>query len=187
MDPFHGPVPAPVRRSRHATADFTGQDLPPPGGVEDTAKVAEICGLTMPSTHEGPVPGRRTIRGRHRAGTDESIIRIALEGERVTAQARVQALQAELSGVVADAEDANGDDEHDPEGPTIAFERARVTALLADAHSHLADFNEALARLDSGNYSICATCHRTIPKERLDALPACRTCVECAVVRRPAL
>ena len=152
--------------------------------------------LTLPSTREGPVPGRRTSRGRHRPGTDESIIRNALdesiirdalEGERVTALARVQALQAELSGIVADAADANGDDEHDPEGPTNAFERARVTALLADAHSHLGDLNEALARLDSGDYSICATCHRTIPKERLEALPACRTCVECAVVRQPAL
>jgi DnaK suppressor protein len=141
----------------------------------------------LPSTHEWPVPDRRSSRDRPLPGTDELIIRNALEGERVTALARLQALDAELDGIVADAVDANGDDEHDPEGPTVAFERARVTALLADAHSHLGDLNEASVRLDSGNYSICETCRRAIPQERLETLPACRTCVECAVVRRPAL
>jgi|SRR5580692_8516186 DnaK suppressor protein len=141
----------------------------------------------LPSTHEWPVPDRPTSRDRHLSRTDESIIRNALEGERATALARLQALHAELNGIIADAVDANGDDEHDPEGPTIAFERARVTALLADAHSYLGDLNEALVRLDSGNYSICETCSRAIPNERLETLPACRTCVECAVVRRPAL
>jgi RNA polymerase-binding transcription factor DksA len=90
-------------------------------------------------------------------------------------------LDAELNGIISDAVDANGDDEHDPEGSTIGYERARVTALLADARLHLGDLDEALARLDSGNYAICETCGGNIPTERLEALPGCRTCVECAV------
>lgn len=141
----------------------------------------------LPSTHEWVDPDRRRSRDRHLPRAAESIIRNALEGERVTALARLQSLHAELNGIIADAVDANGDDEHDPEGPTIAFERARVTTLLADTNSHLGDLNEAFVRLDAGNYSICETCRRAIPKERLETLPACRTCVECAVVRRPAL
>jgi RNA polymerase-binding transcription factor DksA len=129
----------------------------------------------------------QTNRDRHPPRIDESVIREALEGERVTALARLQALHAELDRLIADAVDTNADDEHDPEGPTIAYERARVTALLADARSHLGDLNEALVRLDNGDYSICERCRRTIPTERLEALPACRTCIECAVVRRAAL
>jgi DnaK suppressor protein len=116
-----------------------------------------------------------------------SIIRDALEGERSKALARLQSLRAELKRLIADAVDTNADDEHDPEGPTIAYERARVTALLDDAQSSVGDLDEALVRLDGGSYSICESCRRTIPSERLDALPACRTCVECAAVRRPAL
>ena len=88
-----------------------------------------------PSTHEWPVPDRRTNRDRHLSRTDESIIRDALEEKRITALARLQALHAELNRLIADSVDTNADDEHDPEGPTIAYERARVTALLADAQS----------------------------------------------------
>ena len=127
-----------------------------------------------------------TSRDRHLPSTNESAIRYALEGERATALARLHELRGELNAVIADAVDANADDEHDPEGPTIAYERARVTSLLAEAQSYLGDLNEALARLESGDYSICEACGRTIPTERLEALPACRTCIECAVARRPA-
>jgi DnaK suppressor protein len=125
-------------------------------------------------------------RDRELPRTDESIIRDSLEGEGVTALARLQTLHAELNGIIADTADTNADDEHDPEGPTIAYERARATALLADARSHLDDLNLALVRFDSGIYSICETCRLAIPAERLEALPTCRTCIECAVVRRPA-
>jgi DnaK suppressor protein len=119
--------------------------------------------------------------------TDESILRGSLERERVAALIRLQTLHAELDGIIADTADSNADDEHDPEGPTIAYERARATALLADAQSHVADLNQALVRFDSGSYSICESCCRTIPKERLEAIPASRTCIECVVARRPAL
>ena len=121
----------------------------------------------------------------HRQGIPEtaSNIRDALEEEREKALARIHELHGELNGIIADVVDTNADDEHDPEGPTIAYERARVTALLAEAQSHLGDLNEALARLESGDYSICETCGRTIPTERLQALPACRTCIACAVGR----
>ena len=45
--------------------------------------------------------------------------------------ARIAALTAELDDIVAATADANVDDEHDPEGSTIAFERARVSTLLS--------------------------------------------------------
>jgi len=43
--------------------------------------------------------------------------------------AHIAALTAEFDDIVAATTDGNSDDEHDPEGSTLAFERARVSAL----------------------------------------------------------
>jgi RNA polymerase-binding transcription factor DksA len=76
--------------------------------------------------------------------------------------------------------DANADDEHDPEGSTVAFERAKVIALKSEAESHLAALERALERLSSAEYAVCQRCRREIPAERLAARPATTICVECA-------
>ena len=72
------------------------------------------------------------------------------------------------------------DDEHDPEGSTIAYERAQVAALLDQARFNLKDLESALARLSAGDHSLCERCHSQISPERLAALPAGRTCFDCA-------
>ncbi|HMC68227.1 MAG TPA: conjugal transfer protein TraR, partial [Mycobacteriales bacterium] len=58
----------------------------------------------------------------------------------------------DVDAVIEAASDVATDDEHDPEGPTIAFERARVGALLEQAHVHLNDIDDALRRIDEGSY-----------------------------------
>jgi RNA polymerase-binding protein DksA len=82
--------------------------------------------------------------------------------------------------VVAASRSSNADDEHDPEGATIAFERQQVAALLDQAHRRLADVDEALRRAAAGEYGTCAECGRPIGAERLAARPQARTCIECA-------
>ena len=111
---------------------------------------------------------------------DESDIRDVLNLERVATLARIRAMQADLRAIIAASEDANTDDEHDPEGSTIAYERAQVAALLARAQSNLGDLDCALARLSAGDYSVCERCHSQISAQRLAALPAGRTCFACA-------
>ena len=74
------------------------------------------------------------------------------------------ALSDDYAGVVAASRDTNADDEHDPEGTTIAFERSQVDA--------------ALARVEAGTYGICEVCGEPIPDGRLEARPTARTCVE---------
>jgi RNA polymerase-binding transcription factor DksA len=93
-------------------------------------------------------------------------------------------LQTELGWLAGDADDANGDDEHDPEGSTVAFERARVAALLGDAESNLEDLDRAFTKLASGTYAVCEVCGTDIARARLDALPATRTCIDCATASR---
>lgn len=110
-------------------------------------------------------------------GTD----RQAVEKERSAALARVQALDAEFKALGGDSVDANADDEHDPEGSTLAYERARVAALLDKARANLDDVDRALTKLAVGRYSVCEECGAHIAAERLAALPAVRTCFACAV------
>ena len=104
----------------------------------------------------------------------------ALLAERAAALAQIDALTREFDEVVAASRSSNADDEHDPEGATIAFERQQVVALLEQARQRLADVEAALARREAGDYGICATCGRPIAAERLAARPAARTCIDCA-------
>ncbi len=103
-----------------------------------------------------------------------------LAPERAAALAQIAALTGEFDAVVAASRASNGDDEHDPEGATIAFERQQVAALLAAARQRLADVDDALARVGAGEYGTCTTCGRPIAPERLAARPAARTCMACA-------
>jgi RNA polymerase-binding transcription factor DksA len=105
--------------------------------------------------------------------------RALLDAERHRTQRRLDALIADYDGVVAASRDTNADDEHDPEGATIAFERLQVGALVAQARDHLSEIGAALARLEAGRYGTCEVCHEPIPGGRLEALPAARTCVGC--------
>ena len=111
---------------------------------------------------------------------DESSTRSRLDAERASVSDRVDALRTEFDWLAGDSEDANGDDEHDPEGSTLAFERARVAALLADAESHLDELDLAVAKVTAGTYAVCEICGGAIPPARLEALPATRVCVDCA-------
>ena len=108
--------------------------------------------------------------------------RTRLDALRAAAQERLTALQ-DLHGQVVDASrDSNADDEHDPEGATIAFERAQVDSLTQDTVTRLAAIDAALARLAAGTYGTCVVCGRPIPTGRLEALPAATTCVSCAAL-----
>jgi RNA polymerase-binding protein DksA len=99
---------------------------------------------------------------------------------RAATQAQVEALTREFDSMVAASESSNADDEHDPEGATIAFERQQISALLEQTHQRLADIDAALARRAAGTYGMCETCGRPIGAERLAARPAARTCIDCA-------
>lgn len=72
------------------------------------------------------------------------------------------------------------DDEHDPEGSTVAYERARVGSLLERARNSLSDVDEALERIRGGTYGICGHCGTSIPSERLKAFPTATLCIICA-------
>jgi RNA polymerase-binding transcription factor DksA len=103
-----------------------------------------------------------------------------LEDERSRALALIDERRAQLDGL-ADVAVAEGrDDEHDPDGATVAFEHSLAVGLLAEAERSLAEVELAFQRLEDGAYGRCARCGRDIPTERLAVRPTALTCVGCA-------
>ncbi len=100
-----------------------------------------------------------------------------LREERAEVAARLATMTKDLESVFDASVDSNADDEHDPEGQTIAYERSQLSALIRAAHEHLARVEAALARLEQGGYGICEVCRQPIPTGRLEARPTARTCV----------
>ncbi|WP_114202054.1 TraR/DksA family transcriptional regulator [Janibacter anophelis] len=106
--------------------------------------------------------------------------RTALEAERRETLARLATLTGDFAAIVEASEGSNADDEHDPEGSTIAFERSQVDALVRQARAHLEEVDAALARISGGTYGTCERCGRPIAAGRLEARPTARRCIECA-------
>ncbi len=109
---------------------------------------------------------------------DDAAARLA--DERAQTLSRLASLTRDFADIVAAEQDANADDEHDPEGHTIAFERSQVSALVEQARGHLAEIDAAEQRLAAGGYGLCASCGGPIAPGRLEARPTARTCIGCA-------
>ena len=100
---------------------------------------------------------------------------------RANAEAEAATLAQDLEALFTASRDSNADDEHDPEGATIGFERAQLTALLAAARERVAEVDDALRRVDAGTYGVCERCGQPIAAARLDARPFARYCLACAL------
>lgn len=73
---------------------------------------------------------------------------------------------------------ATADDEHDPEGSTLAEEWSRLAGLDAQARRELEEIEAAERRLADGTYGVCAVCGKRIPDDRMRVRPTATRCVE---------
>ena len=112
--------------------------------------------------------------------SDRVRLRTILAAERRRTSEQIDALGRDLVTIIEGSAVAPPDDEHDPEGATIGFERAQVASLLAGARSRLAELDRAAERLDQGTYGTCQQCGGSIDLERLAARPAAMSCLTCA-------
>ena len=103
-----------------------------------------------------------------------------LADDRSRTRERIADLTRDVTSIVEATRLTATDDEHDPEGSTIAFERSQTTALLTAATKHLAEVDAALSRIADGTYGRCERCGKPVPRQRLLARPAARTCIACA-------
>ena len=111
---------------------------------------------------------------------DTAELRAAVDAERQRVEEQITSLQRTVDAIVEAAELTFTDDEHDPEGATIAYERAQALALLRQAREDLVALGLTQVRIDDGTATTCESCDGPIPVERLLALPGVRRCVTCA-------
>ena len=113
---------------------------------------------------------------------EQAAVEESLAAERERVAANEAGLRAELAAIIEASELANLDDEHDPEGSTVGYERARLASLLYAVHSRAAGLVAAAERLRTGTYGRCAACGQRIAPDRLSAYPTAVACVSCVTV-----
>jgi DnaK suppressor protein len=111
---------------------------------------------------------------------DVNDARHRLEAEGARTRERLAHLAEDYRAIVAASRGSNADDEHDPEGATIAYERSQIDALVRQAQLHVVEVDAAMKRLESGAYGTCEGCDGVIGAGRLEVRPVARTCIQCA-------
>ena len=101
-----------------------------------------------------------------------------LREQRRDLRVRIARLSDDMAALIAASRDSNADDEHDPEGQTIAYERSQLSAVTSQALEHLTEVDAAIERVATGRYGVCETCGKPIDEARLEARPTARTCVQ---------
>jgi DnaK suppressor protein len=107
-------------------------------------------------------------------------LRNHLAGDREQTRLLVERLTEEMGAFLTARRDSPTDDEHDPEGPTLAFERSQSQAMLEQSRQHLTEIDAALARMAGGTYGQCTSCGGDIALGRLQARPQAQFCIVCA-------
>jgi DnaK suppressor protein len=123
---------------------------------------------TIATTKQTLTPRQRTALQAH------------LAGDREQTRTLIDSITEEMGAFVSARRDTATDDEHDPEGPTLAFERSQSSALLAQTQQHLVEIDQALLRMDEGTYGLCINCRDEIAIGRLQARPQAPLCIRCA-------
>jgi RNA polymerase-binding protein DksA len=104
-------------------------------------------------------------------------------------------LENERDGVLAELKELGADpysekidripgiDDNFADSAAATAERNEALAFIESARERLSLVDEALARMDSGEYGKCADCGTEIPTARLEARPLSIRCVDCAAKR----
>ena len=75
--------------------------------------------------------------------------------------------------------EASGSGQHQGDAGSDAYDRDFALSVLAKEQDALYEIEQALRRIQAGNYGICEISSRKIPQARLEAIPFARLTVEC--------
>jgi DnaK suppressor protein len=103
-------------------------------------------------------------------------IRDALIEERQMLLGQVEELDAEAD--VKRWRDGGFDDDPADSG-SASFERETAQSLSRHARGLLTEIDDALRRIEDGSFGTCERCGQQIHKDRLEALPYARLCLDC--------
>ena len=68
---------------------------------------------------------------------------------------------------------------HMADAGTDNFDREFALSLVSSEQEALYEIEEALGRLDHHTYGLCGNCEKPIRRERLEAVPFARLCIQC--------
>ncbi|HOL10280.1 MAG TPA: TraR/DksA C4-type zinc finger protein [Bacillota bacterium] len=88
-------------------------------------------------------------------------------------------LDENLAGTIAEL---SSYDNHPADLGSETFEREKDLALWNNSHEILNRINDALNRINQGQYGICEECGAEIAIERLNAIPYTTMCIHCQQV-----
>ena len=76
---------------------------------------------------------------------------------------------------------ATGDESSDDiaDRANSAYSRELLFSLTGDESEQLKEIDEAIRRLEGGEFGVCASCGTEIPEPRLQAVPWARYCIDC--------
>jgi RNA polymerase-binding transcription factor DksA len=93
----------------------------------------------------------------------------------------LEELDARLTTITNDVRHTDEPVEKDWEEMATQNENNEVQDFLGNsARVEIAAIRQAIARIDSGDYSLCKTCGEVINPERLNAVPYLVECIKCA-------
>jgi len=75
--------------------------------------------------------------------------------------------------------DGSGDLASYAEAGSDSFELETALHIASGESSRLADIEEALIRIEAGEFGNCEMCEKEIPVKRLEVFPAARCCIQC--------
>ncbi len=83
--------------------------------------------------------------------------------------------------------DISGYTYHMADIATDTYDREFSLGLASNERKLIYELDDALKKIEEGNYGICEQCRNNIPKTRLKALPYARLCLKCqkASEKRP--
>lgn len=92
--------------------------------------------------------------------------------EQIEESGELHESQQESSGALS------SHDQHPADTATQTFQRERDQSIEERLEYELGEIDDAMERIESGEYGKCEKCGKQISDERLEILPATRYCIE---------
>ena len=113
--------------------------------------------------------------------TNERCVMNKFDEIRMLLLSKRQELLQRVSDIQKDLRNEDNPIEKDFEEQAVQMENEEVlNALDAEGRATLIKIEQALQRIENGNYDICTLCDTTIPIARLRVMPYTELCVDCA-------
>ncbi len=129
-----------------------------------------------------PIPSPSRVRagrpGLRKLEPPEPVTRKDIQKLRKVLLQKREQLAAQVIALKHDAV-ADHDSSNWEEDGTDAFEREFAFKMAGSSHDSLQQIEESLRRIEEKTYGVCDVCSEMIGRLRMEALPFCKTCIDC--------